>query len=700
MQSSPRLLRASVFVGLSVATVAVAWPGVLPLLLSSEGFLPHGHSYGWEPGLVALHVGSDAVIGLAYAAIAGTILLFVRRGGVLVPFSWIFVVFGAFIVAGGLTHVMEVWTLWTPRYWLSGSLKLATAAVSLATAIALPPLVPRVLALLEAARRSEALAQERATTAAANARLAAIIESSNDAIVAYTLTGTVTSWNRGAESLYGYRAREMVGQSLRRIVPTHRHDEISRLLARVVRQEEIQRFETERLRKDGRSVDVSLTISPILDDGEVVGVSAIARDITARKVAEAALRRAHEELEQRVAARTSELSQANQALQSEIHERERIAAILRAREARHRAMLEAAIDAIITIDGTGRIVEFNPTAESIFGFPRVTAIGAMVDELIIPAAAREAHRRELTRYAETGESIMLGRQIEMTGVRADGTPVPIEIAIVPTPTDGDTLFTAFIRDITERRRSEERLHDMAAQLARFNTELRQSNRELEEFAYAASHDLKEPLRMVASYTQLLQRRYAAQLDGEANEFIEFAVDGATRMQQLIDDLLAYSRVGRGGMTLVPTSTNRAVRVALRNLEKTIAESNATIRVDPMPDVAGDEGLLAQLFQNLIGNAIKFRGSTPPMLHCGAVQKGTLWEFFVRDNGIGFDPKLRDHLFRAFKRLDGNKTDGLGLGLDLAARVVRRHGGVIWADAAEGDGASFFFTLAPGYRPPL
>jgi light-regulated signal transduction histidine kinase (bacteriophytochrome) len=288
---------------------------------------------------------------------------------------------------------------------------------------------------------------------------------------------------------------------------------------------------------------------------------------------------------------------------------------------------------------------------------------------------------------------MLGRQIEMTGVRADGTRVPIEIAIVPTPTDGDTLFTAFIRDITERRRSEERLHDMAAQLARFNTELRQSNRELEEFAYAASHDLKEPLRMVASYTQLLQRRYATQLDGEANEFIELAVDGATRMQQLIDDLLAYSRVGRGGMTLVPTSTNRAVRVALRNLEKTIAESNATIRVDPMPDVAGDEGLLAQLFQNLIGNAIKFRGSTPPMLHCGAVQKGTLWEFFVRDNGIGFDPKQSERVFQIFTRLHTREEyQGSGVGLAVCKKIVEVHGGTIVADSVAGRGSVFRFTL--------
>jgi PAS domain S-box-containing protein len=694
MQSSPRLLRASAFAGLSLATIGVAWPGVLPRLLSSEGLLAHGHSYRWEPGLVWLHVTSDAIIGLAYAAISCTILIFLRRGRALVPFSWIFVAFGAFIVACGMTHVMEVWTLWTPQYWLSGSVKLATAVVSLITAIALPPLVPRALALLEAASRSEALAEERARTAETNARLASIIESSNDAIVAYTLAGVVTSWNRGAETLYGYRAREMVGQPLRSIVPADRRGELVRVAERVRQREEITRFETERRCKDGRTVDVSLTISPILGDGgEVVGVSAIARDITARKVAEAALRRAHEELEQRVAARTSELSQANQALQSEVHERERIEAILRAQEARHRAMLEAAIDAIITIDGTGRIVEFNPTAESIFGFTGDDALGARVDELIIPPELWEAHRGELARYAETGESAMLGRQLEMTALRVDGTPVPIEVAVVPTPIDGDTLFTAFIRDITERRRAEERLHDMADQLARSNTELRQSNRELEEFAYAASHDLKEPLRMVASFTQLLQRRYATQLDAEANEFIEYAVDGATRMQQLIDDLLAYSRVGRGGMTLVPTSANRAVRAALRTLERSVTESNATIRVDPMPEVLGDEGLLTQLFQNLIGNAIKFRGSAPPLVHCGATQQGERWEFFVRDNGIGFDAAQAERVFQIFTRLHTREEfQGSGVGLAVCKKIVEVHGGTIHAESVVGTGSVFRFTL--------
>jgi PAS domain S-box-containing protein len=234
-------------------------------------------------------------------------------------------------------------------------------------------------------------------------------------------------------------------------------------------------------------------------------------------------------------------------------------------------------------------------------------------------------------------------------------------------------------DITERKRAQE--------------ELERSNRELEQFAYVASHDLQEPLRMVSSFVQLLARRYGDLLDADGRSYVEFAVEGAQRAQQLIDDLLKFSRVGTRGQDLRPIRADAALDQALANLSLAILESGAAVEREPLPMVLADESQLAQVFQNLVANAVKFRGETPPRIRVTAARGEIGWVFAVADNGIGIEPRFHDRVFAIFQRLHTRKEfPGTGIGLALVRKIVERHGGRAWVESAPGAGATFYFTL--------
>ncbi len=244
-------------------------------------------------------------------------------------------------------------------------------------------------------------------------------------------------------------------------------------------------------------------------------------------------------------------------------------------------------------------------------------------------------------------------------------------------------------ELDERRRAEQRMAQYASDLAR-------SNAELEQFAYVASHDLQEPLRMVASFTQLLARRYQGKLDQNADEFIGFAVDGANRMQQLINDLLVYSRVGTRGRTLAPTDLTEVLKDAEANLHQAIGESGAVITHDPLPVVSGDQVQLTQLFQNLLANALKFRGGEAPRIHVSAQAREADWLLSVKDNGIGLAPEHQERIFAIFQRLHGRgEYPGTGIGLAICKKIVERHGGHIWVESAPGQGSTFYFNIPGG-----
>jgi light-regulated signal transduction histidine kinase (bacteriophytochrome) len=286
------------------------------------------------------------------------------------------------------------------------------------------------------------------------------------------------------------------------------------------------------------------------------------------------------------------------------------------------------------------------------------------------------------------------RECDWETIRKDGSKRYIEASVsLQKDSSGNPIgFRGIVRDITERKRAEESLKEKTEELAR-------SNRDLEQFAYVASHDLQEPLRMVTNYVQLLARRYKSKLDPDADDFINFAVDGAIRMWRLINDLLTYSRVGTQNKGLKSTDCETVLKHSLDNLKIAIEENEAIITHDSLPTVMGDHLQLGQLFQNLIGNAIKFRGEEPPRIHISASRNGGGWTFSVRDNGIGIAPEYAERIFVIFQRLHNREEyPGTGIGLAICKKIVERHGGCIWAESEVGKGTTFYFTL-PMEGPP-
>ncbi len=350
-------------------------------------------------------------------------------------------------------------------------------------------------------------------------------------------------------------------------------------------------------------------------------------------------------------------------------------------EERFRLVVEASPSAMLKIDRKRTISLVNRRAEELFGYTREELIGLSI-ELLIPERFRAHHPGHVAGFFADPKSRAMGSGRELYGLRKDGSEVPIEIGLNPIEMPEGLFTLASIIDITERKRAEDNL--------------RRSNAELEQFAYIASHDLQEPLRMVASYTGLLEQRYKGKLDAKADKYIHYAVDGARRMQELIRDLLDFSRVGSQGKPLVAVASQGVVRSVLEMLAHAIRDAKAHVEVGPLPTVLADEGQLRQLFQNLIGNALKFRGDAAPLIRIQAVRRNTHWMFSVSDNGIGMDMKYAERVFQMFQRLHSrDKYEGTGIGLAISKRIVERHGGQIWIESTLGSGTTFFFTLKPG-----
>jgi len=315
-------------------------------------------------------------------------------------------------------------------------------------------------------------------------------------------------------------------------------------------------------------------------------------------------------------------------------------------------------------------------------------------------------------HSVEGEFLDIYIPIRIAGKVVGGVEIHSAVSGILSPVRSATYYTAailvlsgiaiLIVGLLARNLKEDR--DRQTALARSNAELYErtkkqaveltrSNTELEQFAYVASHDLQEPLRMITGYLGLLAKRYKGKLDQDADDFIGFAADGAKRLKVLIADLLTYSRVGTRGKEFAPTDCGAVVAGTLRLLQIAIEESAATVTHDPLPTLMGDETQLLQLFQNLIGNAIKYRDSKPPLVHVSCKQEGGNWLFSVRDNGIGIDPKYAERIFVIFQRLHGrDKYAGTGIGLAVCKKIVERHGGKIWVESEPGKGATFYFTI--------
>jgi PAS domain S-box-containing protein len=333
----------------------------------------------------------------------------------------------------------------------------------------------------------------------------------------------------------------------------------------------------------------------------------------------------------------------------------------------------------------------NVQTEKQFGYRRDELPGQKVTN-IIPNGFAERLIADAQRSDEDALAQEIGTGLELSAQRKDGSEFPIEIMLSPSTGPEEKLVTAAIRDISTRKRAEVRLQEKIADLSR-------SNEELAHFAHLAAHDFQEPLRMVSSYTQLLARRYKGKLDSDADEFIAFAVDGASRMQRLIQDLLIYSRVGTKGKELLDTSSEQALQHAVMNLNGVIADSGALITHDPLPGVRADRIQLIQLFQNLVANAIKYQKPGVPTVHISAARDADgKWLFSVKDNGLGIEPQYFERIFVMFQRLHKREAfSGTGAGLAICKKIVERHGGKISVESQPGQGSTFRFALNASLR---
>lgn len=356
-------------------------------------------------------------------------------------------------------------------------------------------------------------------------------------------------------------------------------------------------------------------------------------------------------------------------------------------------LFESNVDALVLTDFEGRVVRANAEAERLFAYGRGELTGQPVDTLV-PERFRSMHWTDRQTFYAKPRTRSMGTGRNLFGRRKDGSEFPVDIMLRTNGSGDQSLIMSTVRDISEPKRAQESLTRYTEELAHSSAELSRSNADLESFAYVASHDLQEPLRMISSYLSLLGEHYHGKLDAQADEFIAYAVDGVEQMRALVQDWLSYSRASRAPICLELLDCKAVVDRALANLQQAIKESRAEITVKSLPVVKGDATQLERLFQNLIGNAIKFRSQHPPIIEVSARQNGE-WTFCIHDNGIGVDPQYRERIFGIFQRLHTRQEyAGTGIGLAVCKRVVERHGGRIWVESEPGRGSSFFFTL-PG-----
>ncbi len=527
-------------------------------------------------------------------------------------------------------------------------------------------------------------AEEAARRAGAYNR--SLIEASLDPLVTINPDGTISDVNAATVNVTGFSREELIGTDFSKYFT-----EPGRAKAgyeQVFRDGSVTDYELRIQHRDGRITPVLYNATVFKDEhGTVAGVFAAARDITERKKAEEAARRA---------------------------------------SAYNRSLIEASLDPLVTINPDGTISDVNAATVKVTGFSRDALIGTDFSKYFTEPGRAKAGYEQVFR---DGSVTDYGLEIRHTDGRI--TPVLYNATVYQDEAGKITGVFAAARDITERKRAEDallrayrelddRVKERTIELQEANAllekeiaerkatadelrekseELARSNLELQQFAYIASHDLQEPLRAISGFTELLEKRYKGQMDERADKYINFIIDGTKQMNQVIFDLLEYSRVQTKAHEFGLIDMNTSLKQALRNLQASIKEKDAVITADPLPKLSADGIQITQLFQNLIGNALKFqKPETTPKIHVSAREQGDAWIFSVTDNGIGIDPKYTERIFKIFQRLHAKgEYEGTGIGLAICRRIVERHRGEITVRSEPGVGSTFSFTLPSRYE---
>ena len=437
--------------------------------------------------------------------------------------------------------------------------------------------------------------------------------------------------------------------------------------------------------------------SPILGaDGKVAYIIQRVEDVTAfvhLKQAGSEQHRTTEELRSHAAEteagvfrRAQQIQEVNNQLRTELEARRRAEEALRDSEERFRAVAETATDAIVAADKRGHITYFNPGAERIFGYAARDVIGRPLT-LLMPQRFHDAHRQGLARFLTTGEACVVGRTVELVGQRKEGTEFALELSLASWKARGDTFFTGILRDITERKRAEQEIqqHSIALEAA---------NKELDAFSYSIAHDLRAPLRAIDGFSRILLEEHAPTLPTEAQHYLNVVRRNSQRMGLLIDDLLAFSHLSRQPLNRQLVRPADLVRQCVDELRSEQQGRRVEIAIGDLPACQADPALLKQVWMNLMSNALKYtRKQEVAAIEVGSREQAGACVYFVKDNGVGFDMQYADKLFGVFQHLHRPEDyEGTGVGLAIVQRIIHRHGGRVWAEAAVNQGAAFYFTF--------
>jgi PAS domain S-box-containing protein len=607
----------------------------------ASNFLPHGFCYLWDPRLLTLHLVSDLLIFCSYVAIAGTLGYLVYKGREKIPFHWMFVAFGIFIIACGFTHLMEVITIWKPLYWLAGYVKAITAMASVVTAIALPIFVPKIISD----------AADAASSTESEERFQTLLDSAPDAMVIVNTDGAIVLVNSQTEKVFGFSRQELLGQKIEMLIPDDFWNIIPTAPESFLSDPHVRAMgaglELFGLRKNGDGFPIEISLSPLKTEEGTLVISAI-RDITQRKLGETKLKDQAE-------------------------------------------LLELTNDSIFVRDMNNVIRFWNHGAEVRYGWSREEAVGqtSSILQSQFPEPLEEIERKlsvaghwegEITQTTRQGAKVVVGSRWTLQRDQ-----------------NGDSKgILQFSNDITERKRAEESLRQSNQDLEKRGLELEASNKELESFSYSVSHDLRAPLRQIQGFVKILVEEQGDVLDSQGRHYLTRIEESTSRMAILIDELLALAQVGRQAVRWQVTGLRSVFDEVISDLHTETDGREIEWKIGNLPFLECDAALMKIAIQNLVSNALKYtRPRAKAIIEIGmeSGNTGGRQKIFVRDNGVGFNMKHADQLFGVFQRLHRVEDfDGTGIGLATVQRIIQKHSGTIWAHAELDRGATFYFEL--------